>query len=94
MFTPLTLAFFETRCQNLHFPGVKQGSEATGSSAMMKHSHSRVVKMLKMGSSGHMGSTQGVYAWKVVKADEWSALREARCNQSTKMGMTTSSLVD
>ena len=47
---------------------VKQGSEATGSSAVMKHTPQLSCQMLKMGSSGHSGSTQGVYARKVVEA--------------------------
>lgn len=49
---------------------VKQGSEAMGSAAMMKHTPQLSCQMLKMGSSGHSGSTQGVYAWKVVEADD------------------------
>lgn len=60
-----------------------------GSAAIMKHAPQLSCQMLKMGSSGHSGSTKGVYAGKVVEA-----LREARCNQTSKMRMTTSTLVD
>lgn len=48
----------------------KQGSEAMGSAAMMKPAPQLSCQMLKMGSSGRSGSTQGVYAWKVVEADD------------------------
>lgn len=46
-----------------------------GCAAVMKHSHSWVVEMLKMGSSGRRDSTQWVHAWKVVEADEHGAHR-------------------
>lgn len=39
-----------------------------GSPAIMKHGPQPSCQMLKMGSSGHSGSTQGVHAWKVVEA--------------------------
>lgn len=41
-----------------------------GSAAMMKHTPQLSCQMLKMGSSGHSGSTQGIYAWKVAEADD------------------------
>ena len=41
-----------------------------GSAAVMKHALQLSCQMLKMGSSGHSGSTQGVYAWKVVETDD------------------------
>lgn len=71
---------------------LKIGEWSYGCAAVMKHSHSWVVKMLKMGSSGHRDSTQGVYAWKVVEADE----RWGRPNAITahKTRTTTSSVFD
>lgn len=39
-----------------------------GNPAIMKHRPQLSCQMLKMGFSDHGGSTQGVYAWKVVEA--------------------------
>lgn len=42
-----------------------------GSEAMMKYAPQRSCQMLKMGSSGYRASTQGVYVWEVVEADDY-----------------------
>lgn len=60
-------------CQKLNLTRVRHGSAAMRSAAMMKHAPQLSCQMLKMGSSGHSGSTQGVHAWKVVEADGWKA---------------------
>lgn len=41
-----------------------------GSAEIMKHAPQLSCQMLKMGTSGHSGSTQGVYARKEVEADD------------------------
>lgn len=45
-----------------------KASEAVGNPEIMKHRPQLNCQKLKMGLSNHSGSTQGVYAWKVVEA--------------------------
>lgn len=43
-------------------------SETVGNPEITKHRPQPNCQKLKMGFSNHSGSTQGVYAWKVVEA--------------------------
>lgn len=45
-----------------------KASEAVGNPEIMKHRPQLNCPKLKMGFWNHSGSTQGVYAWKVVGA--------------------------
>lgn len=49
-------------CQELNLTRVWRGSAAMRSAATMRHAQQLSCQMLKMGSSGHSGSTQGVNA--------------------------------
>lgn len=94
LFIPLKSSLFKASCQKLHITGVEQGSEAMGSAAMMIHTPQLSCQMLKMGSQATGAPPREYMLGRWLKPMTKSALREARCNQASKMGMTISTLVD
>lgn len=65
LFIPLKLSL-KKKTSTTVFHWCKKGSETMRSPTIMKHGPQPGCQRLKMGSWGHSGSTQGVYAWKPV----------------------------
>ena len=68
LFIPLKLT--QSQMSKAAFHWCKTGEWSYGECSNDEHALQLSCQMLKMGSTGHSGSTQGVYAWKVVEAND------------------------